>query len=616
METLVPFLTVVLICTLALVLYLGRRREELAQEQALNRRIRSFVPSLITVTERMPLARPRATPAPTATSDFLRSIDRWLAQAGMETTATKFLLLVASLGVGATAFTSLWVSGALALVYGVVAGALPIAYVHLQRKRRLITFSQQLPYVLDFLRSALSAGHTLLRGVQMATENAPEPIATELRLVVDQIQLGTSLADALDSMFRRAPEESLGFLVAAIRVQAEVGSSISEILDRVTDTIRDRQRLQQEIMTLVAHERYDRSRAAVFAAGLFQPDSPYIHLSAVSQSVGNKDAGGGHRAGRGRITGHTAYGASRLTRASVMDPFVLSILIFTLTLLGGITLSQTLFGTREDLDERLSIQPGERSKIGAIQTHRLLRWRVRRLRETQAKSAPEQKLPDTLTQAGFRGVESVARFQLGRFAMMVAGVIIGLLFCVVTRKSWVLGAAGGFLAGYIVPTIVIGRLAKARRRKMTRELPDVLALIVVSLEAGIGVAEVLKLVGRETLRQGHVLGRELALTSAQMAAGMSFEDTLKDFGARTGVDEIRSLAALLIQSEKIGARLAPALRAAADLLNSRRRLAAEEAARKTSIKMLFPLVFFILPAMLLVILGPAVIQLMDVFRNR
>ena len=82
------------------------------------------------------------------------------------------------------------------------------------------------------------------------------------------------------------------------------------------------------------------------------------------------------------------------------------------------------------------------------------------------------------------------------------------------------------------------------------------------------------------------------------------------------MDEIKSLAALLIQSEKIGARLAPALRASANLINSRRRMAAEEAARKASVKMLFPLVFFILPAMLLVILGPAVIQLMHVFRNQ
>jgi len=151
---------------------------------------------------------------------------------------------------------------------------------------------------------------------------------------------------------------------------------------------------------------------------------------------------------------------------------------------------------------------------------------------------------------------------------------------------------------------------------MTHELPDVLSLMVVSLEAGISVSEVLRLVGRETERQGHLLGRELTMTAEQMSAGMSFEETLKDFGTRTGVDEIKSLAALLIQSAKIGARLGPALRASAELLNSRRRTGAEEAARKTSVKMLFPLVFFILPAMLLIILGPAVIQIMGVFRPK
>jgi tight adherence protein C len=300
-----------------------------------------------------------------------------------------------------------------------------------------------------------------------------------------------------------------------------------------------------------------------------------------------------------------------------MDPTTLSVLIFILAVLAGVTAYQTFFTSGRELDERLLIQgPARTPKIGAAPADRLLRWHIRRLRETKSKNAPEQKLPGTLTQAGFRGMESVARFQLGRIGLMAAGAVIGGALCVTLGKPLLIGAGVGFLLGYFIPTIILGRIAKRRRRKMTRELPDVLALLVVSLEAGISVGEVLKLVGRETFRQGRVLGQELTMTSAQMAAGMSFEDTLRDLGTRTGVDEIRSLAALLIQSEKIRARPAPALRASADLLNSRRRLSAEEAARKSSIKMLFPLVFFILPAMLLVILGPAVIQLMQVFSSQ
>src|SRR5579875_3650198 len=301
----------------------------------------------------------------------------------------------------------------------------------------------------------------------------------------------------------------------------------------------------------------------------------------------------------------------------MMDPWSLPVLIFVFTVVGSLAFYRAAFGPGRGLDDRLSPSSARSDlQTGTAPAEWLVKWHVRRLRQTPTKTVSDRKLPDTLTQAGFRGMEWVARFHLARIASMIGGVLLGSGLCEFTGKPWVLGAAGGFLLGYTIPRLLISRMARARRRKMIRELPDVLALIVVSLEAGLSVGEVLRLVGRETLRQGQVLGRELSATSAQMSAGVSFEDALRDLGSRTGVDEIRSLAALLIQSERIGARLAPALRAAADLLNSRRRLKAEEAARKSSIKMLFPLVFFILPAMLLVILGPAVIQLVEIFRNR
>jgi tight adherence protein B len=251
----VPAVTVILLSTLALVLYLGHRREELARVQALEQRISIFVPPAAIAAGKGQQARPRALGGLAFTEELQRRIDRWLTQAGMKIPAFKFAVLVTMIAVAAWLLIRLWVSSSLAVVYGLTAGGLPLAYVQFKRNQRLTTFSQQLPYVLDFLRSSLSAGHTLVRGVQMATENAPEPIAGELKLVVDQIQLGTSLGDALDSMLKRAPEESLGFLVAAVRIQAQVGSSIGEILDRVTDTIRERQRLQQEIKSLTAQAR-------------------------------------------------------------------------------------------------------------------------------------------------------------------------------------------------------------------------------------------------------------------------------------------------------------------------------------------------------------------------
>ncbi len=303
-----------------------------------------------------------------------------------------------------------------------------------------------------------------------------------------------------------------------------------------------------------------------------------------------------------------------------MNPLILYCVIFGLIILGGITLYETVFGGKRDVSERLSTGPdairGFKSEGSQSHVDRLLQWNIRRLRETRSRSSSAQKLPKILTLAGFRGIESVARFQLVRLAIVGAASLAGVLLCVWVKGPFLIGALAGAMVGYIIPRIVIARIAHARQRRMTHELPDLLSLMVVCLEAGIGITEVIRLVGRETERQGRLLGRELTLTSKQMSAGMSFEQTLKDLGTRTGVDEVKSLAALLIQSEKIGARLGPALRASAELLNSRRRMSAEEAARKTSVKMLFPLIFFILPAMLAIILGPAVIQLMLVFQKQ
>jgi tight adherence protein B len=258
METVVPILLMLMFGAVALVLYVGRQREVAGREEVLNRRIQIFVPAPAAdakAQQERTRARARLGRPMIITWDPLRDLERWLAQAGLEMRPTRFLLAMLALELGGTALGALWLEPKMAGVCGTAFAALPVVYLVFKRKGRLATFSQQLPYILDFLRSALSSGHTLLRGVQMATENAPEPMATELRVVVDQIQLGTGLPDALENLFRRVPEESLGFLVAAVRVQAEVGSGISEILDRVTDTIRDRQRLQMEIKSLTAQAR-------------------------------------------------------------------------------------------------------------------------------------------------------------------------------------------------------------------------------------------------------------------------------------------------------------------------------------------------------------------------
>jgi tight adherence protein C len=131
---------------------------------------------------------------------------------------------------------------------------------------------------------------------------------------------------------------------------------------------------------------------------------------------------------------------------------------------------------------------------------------------------------------------------------------------------------------------------------------------MVCLEAGLGLAEALRLVGRESERHGGVLGAEFATTAGEVTAGVSLSDSLRNLGARVGTEELKSITAILVQSHQMGSRLGPALRASADQLATGRRMQAKEMAQKSAIKMLIPLVVFILPAMMMVVLGPAIIQ--------
>jgi tight adherence protein B len=250
----VPIVVLALMIVLGLMFYEGSRRAEVAGQELLRRRIAGEAVPVKPQPQPGAEAKAPRRPSPHL-GELSRSLQRWLSQAGLELPLQQFILLTMSAGVAGSLLAALWVKIGIAWLYGVGLAALPAAYVMVQRKRRLTTFSLQLPYVADFLRSALRAGHPLARGLQMAAENAPEPMATELRLMIEQMRYGASLPNALESMFKRVPEESLGFFVAAVRVQAQVGSSLAEILDRVADAIRTRQRLQQQLKTLTAQSR-------------------------------------------------------------------------------------------------------------------------------------------------------------------------------------------------------------------------------------------------------------------------------------------------------------------------------------------------------------------------
>lgn len=241
-------------------------------------------------------------------------------------------------------------------------------------------------------------------------------------------------------------------------------------------------------------------------------------------------------------------------------------------------------------------------------------WQMRRLRQQGAKPSL-QRLQNLLSYAGLEGPEKLVIFRLVQLAAMAGFALVGVFSSYMLRFGTIPCAAVGALLGYAIPVYVLGRMVRVRQRSITHELPSILDLLVVCLEAGMALAESLKIVARESAQVGGVLSQELTKVAAELNAGVSLENSLQNFGERTGVDDVRSLAALVIQSEKMGTRLGPALRSSADLLVARRRLRAEENAQKSAIKMLLPLVLLILPAMMIVILGPAIISILKVIKG-
>jgi tight adherence protein C len=220
------------------------------------------------------------------------------------------------------------------------------------------------------------------------------------------------------------------------------------------------------------------------------------------------------------------------------------------------------------------------------------------------------KLKARLVAAGYRGGEALPVFiglRLGS-GLLAFGVMSTPLF----GKPSVLLALGAAALGYLLPGMALGRLAQRRQHRIRLSLADALDLMVVSVEAGLGLDQALQRVGDELAFAHKDLSEELRLVNLELRAGNSRPDALRNLADRTGVDDLSSLAAMLIQTDKFGTSVAQSLRVYSDTLRTKRRQRAEEAAAKTGVKMVFPLVFCIFPAIWVVTIGPAAIKFVQV----
>ena len=223
-------------------------------------------------------------------------------------------------------------------------------------------------------------------------------------------------------------------------------------------------------------------------------------------------------------------------------------------------------------------------------------------------------LQKLLAQAGYREARHVN-------AYYAAKVIAPAAFCVVTALAGSFGLtpifayAGAIGLGFLVPDFWLGRLIKARQMDIRLGLPEALDLLVVCVEAGLSLDKSILRTAEEMRVSQPAIADELGLVSLEQRAGRPRADAWNECAKRTGVDTVRSLASLIIQADKFGTSVGKALRTHADTLRTRRRQDVEEAAAKTTVKLVFPLVLLIFPSLFVVTLGPSMILMFKAFQE-
>ncbi|MEX0794779.1 MAG: type II secretion system F family protein [Pirellulaceae bacterium] len=227
-----------------------------------------------------------------------------------------------------------------------------------------------------------------------------------------------------------------------------------------------------------------------------------------------------------------------------------------------------------------------------------------------ANEKDANKLKDKLSHAGFRSEGAPTAFLGMKFASLMVGLVAsGSAFFLIAQYDLIgmLKAVLILAFMFYLPDIGLWYLGKTRKQQIFLGLPDALDLMVVCVEAGLGLDQAMRRVSDEMKRTYRVIAEEFGTCNFQLQVGRARVEVLHELGSRTGVDDLRSLAAILIQADKFGSSIAQALRVQSDAMRTRRRQIAEEKAAKTAVKMIFPLVFFIFPGIFVVLVGPAAI---------
>ena len=235
-----------------------------------------------------------------------------------------------------------------------------------------------------------------------------------------------------------------------------------------------------------------------------------------------------------------------------------------------------------------------------------------------ASATEARKTQRLLMQAGYRSNEAPIIYRgihvasMIGFPVLAAGVNTYLASAFSTLLIWMMIA---FVAGFFLPPFFLKRSISKRQRELRWGLADALDLMVVSVEAGLGLNAAMMKVASELKEVHSAVASEFELANLEIRVGRERDEALRNLAERTGVDDLRSLVAMLIQTDKFGTSIAKGLRIFSDSLRTKRRQRAEQEAQKAAVKLLFPLACFLFPTLFIAILGPAALNLIDVLGN-
>ncbi len=221
------------------------------------------------------------------------------------------------------------------------------------------------------------------------------------------------------------------------------------------------------------------------------------------------------------------------------------------------------------------------------------------------------RIQKRLALAGFHDTKHTVIYVFAEIVLTIIGFLVP-----VYLFGWGAGLIFGLMAGivgYLVPSFVVDRKIKRRQKEIQNGLPDALDLLIVSIEAGLAIDQAIVKCAEELTIAYPALAEELRFVNVECRAGKPRLEAFKNFATRTNVDDVRSLVAMLVQTDRFGTSVAQALRTHAEVSRTKRRQRAEERAAKIGVKMVFPLVFCLFPAFYVVTLGPAVIKFVHAF---